>query len=82
MCTAASAAAAVGAVVYRPSDPESAIKYLVPNYLAGSLIGKKGATIKDVSLQMSMTRKWRVLSDQLQRLDKKKIRFFLTKISV
>lgn len=30
-------------------DPESAIKFLVPNYLAGVLIGKKGATIKDVS---------------------------------
>ena len=48
MCTAAAAAADADAVI-RPTDPESAIKYLVPNYLAGSLIGKKGATIKDVS---------------------------------
>ncbi|CAM9915833.1 unnamed protein product, partial [Scytosiphon promiscuus] len=34
-------------------DPESAIKFLVPNYLAGSLIGKKGATIKDIQLKTS-----------------------------
>ncbi|CAM9417043.1 unnamed protein product [Pylaiella littoralis] len=34
-------------------DPESAIKFLVPNYLAGSLIGKKGATIKDIQLKAS-----------------------------
>ncbi|CAN0384471.1 unnamed protein product, partial [Ectocarpus fasciculatus] len=34
-------------------DPDSAIKFLVPNFQAGSLIGKKGATIKDIQLKAS-----------------------------